>query len=87
MMETYSEVSQNSVNFVHPVESHEVFDESEIGMHKRETIVVDSVGIGVHVAVERIKMTFFAESLHYGARMAAPTEGCVNIDSLWLDLQ
>ena len=56
-------------------------------MNENESRVVGHVGSGVKVAVEAVETSFGPESAQYAARMAAATEGDVDVYAARTDVK
>ena len=87
MMARHAQIGQQTVDVLHIVVAHPVFQVAEIASHERETLVVHDVFLRVGILVETVQMALLAQSAQYLPAVTAAAERHVHIDAVGLDVQ
>ncbi len=89
-MERHAEIGKHTIHTIHVIVAHEVGDEAEIGIdHGESRKIRRSTLHGIEILVKRIEPASEpgGETLHYRARVAAPSVGGIDIDPSGTDVE
>ena len=87
MMAGDTEVGQQSINLLHFVITHPVFEVTEVASDKRETIIVHDIPLGILILVKTEKPTLGTQVPKDLTTMPATTEGYIHINAVGLDVK
>ena len=85
-MARYAEVGKQTVDLLHAIVAHPVFQVSEVGANEGEVGICHHVSFGIGILVEAVEVCALAEAGEYLPGVSATAEGYIYVDAARLDI-
>ena len=79
-----TQVCEQTIDSVHTIVSHPVFQISEVGTYKGKVFIGHNVSFSIGILVETVEMAVAVDSGKDFLRVSTTSKGDIHVDATWL---